>query len=166
MEHTPRNGFKVRFMISYGGIVVPIPCGYQNHRYIYIGGDNRIVAVDRDIKLSNFFTKLSAMMGSDFCFKYQLPGQDLDTLVPVLNEEDFDDMMFKYDHMSRISPNPAKLRLFLFPVPTPPAEDLPPPPRRLHQKVTFTKDEIKEFQELNVVNDGFEKILKYVMKCF
>lgn len=106
------------------------------------------------------------MMYSKFCFKYQLPGQDLDTLIPVLNQEDLDDMMFKYDYMYSISPNPAKLRLFLLPVPTPSAEDLPPPPRRPHQKVTFTKDEMKEFQELNIVNDGFEKILKYVMKCF
>jgi hypothetical protein len=152
-------------MISYRGTIVPMPCGHQNHLYTYVGGINRVIIVDRDIKLSGLIAKLSTM-DSNFCFKYQLPGHDLDTLIPVLNEEDFDDMMFKYDHMCRISPNPAKLRLFLFPVPTPPAEDLPLPPRRPHRKVSFTKDEMKEFQELNIVNDGFEKILKYVMKCF
>jgi hypothetical protein len=99
-------------MISYGGIIVPIPWGHQNHHYTYRGGINRIVAVDRDIKLSKLIAKLSTMMYPNFCFKYQLLGHDLDTLIPVLNEEDFDDMMLKYDHMCRISPNPAKLRLF------------------------------------------------------
>jgi len=161
MEH----GSKVSLVINYGGIIAPMPCGHQNPHYTYVGGNNRIIVVDRDIKLSHLIEKLSTM-DSNFCFKYQLPGQDIDTLIPVLNEEDFNDMMLKYDHMCRISPDPAKLRLFLFPVPIPLDEDLPPPPRRPHQKVTFTEDEMKEFQELNILNDEFEKILKYVMKCF
>ncbi|KEH18009.1 transmembrane protein, putative [Medicago truncatula] len=50
------------------------------------------------------------------------------TLIPVLNEEDIDDMMFKYDRVSRILPTPPMLRVFLFPVPTPSAEDLTTPP--------------------------------------
>jgi len=61
--------------------------------------------------------KLSAFMFSDVCFKYQLLGEDFDSLIPVYNEEDLDHMMFKYDRICCFSPKPARLRVFLFPVP-------------------------------------------------
>lgn len=68
------------------------------------------------------------------------------TLIPVLNEEDIDDMMFKYDRVSRILPTPPMLRVFLFPVPTPSAEDLTtPPPWRPQKKVNFSNPSFRNY---------------------
>lgn len=55
-----------------------MPCGHQNHHYAYIGGNN-----------NSLLTSWS--------------GHDLDTLIPVLNEEDLHDMIFKYDRVSHFA---------------------------------------------------------------
>ncbi|KAG6436308.1 hypothetical protein SASPL_101202 [Salvia splendens] len=46
---------------------------------------------------------------------YQLPGEDLDALISVTNDDDLEHMMHEYDRLCRISPKPARLRLFVFP---------------------------------------------------
>lgn len=49
-------------------------------------------------------------------FKYQLPGEDLDALISVTNEDDLEHMMHEYDRLLRTSSSkPARMRLFLFP---------------------------------------------------
>ncbi|KAE8659226.1 putative Oxidoreductase, zinc-binding dehydrogenase family protein [Hibiscus syriacus] len=54
--------------------------------------------------------------GPEVCFKYQLPGEDLDALISVTNDEDLEHMMMEYDRSHRASAKPARLRLFLFPL--------------------------------------------------
>lgn len=60
--------------------------------------------------------KLSSLCDADVCFKYQLPGEDLDALISVTNDEDLEHMMVEYDRLYRASAKPARLRLFLFPL--------------------------------------------------
>lgn len=104
--------YKVKFMCSYGGKIQPRP---HDNQLAYVGGDTKILAVDRYIKLSAFVSKLSSLCETpDVCFKYQLPGEDLDALISVTNDEDLDHMMIEYDRLYRASAKPARLRLFLF----------------------------------------------------
>ncbi|CAK8537785.1 unnamed protein product [Lathyrus sativus] len=113
-EPPPSNTKRVKLICSFGGKIQP---RLHDGHLSYIGGDTKILAVDRNVKLSNLIGKLTAMADSDVCFKYQLPGEDLDALISVCNEDDLDYMMIEYDRMCRASPKPARLRIFLFPSP-------------------------------------------------
>jgi len=118
MQHPPSNSKRVKLLITYGGNIQPRLTALHDHRrYSYIGGDNKIITIHRDINFSDFMAKLSTFMFSDVCLKYQLLGEDFDALIPVYNEEDLDHMMFEYDHICCFSRQPARLRVFLFPVP-------------------------------------------------
>ncbi|XP_010254643.1 PREDICTED: uncharacterized protein LOC104595565 [Nelumbo nucifera] len=107
--------YKIRFMCSYGGKIQPRP---HDNQLAYIGGDTKILSVDRGIRFSALISKLSSLCASDVelsLFKYQLPGEDLDALISVTNDEDLEHMMLEYDRLHRASAKPARLRLFLFP---------------------------------------------------
>lgn len=112
-DEPPSTNYKVKFMCSYGGKIQPRP---HDNQLTYIGGDTKILAVDRNIKFSALMTKLSSLCDADVCFKHQLPGEDLDALISVTNDEDLDHMMVEYDRLFRSSTKPARLRLFLFPL--------------------------------------------------
>ncbi|KAG2380542.1 uncharacterized protein HKW66_Vig0249460 [Vigna angularis] len=49
----------------------------------------------------------------DLTFKYQLPGEDLDALISVTNDDDLEHMMHEYDHLYCPSKT-VRMRLFLF----------------------------------------------------
>lgn len=100
-------------MCSYGGKIQPRP---HDNQLSYMGGETKILAVDRNIKFASLIAKLSAVCdGEGVSFKYQLPGEDLDALISVTNDDDLEHMMGEYDRLYRASPKPARLRLFLFP---------------------------------------------------
>ncbi|XP_056167541.1 uncharacterized protein LOC115676457 [Syzygium oleosum] len=108
------NSYRVRFMCSYGGKIQPRS---HDNQLAYVGGETKILAVDRAVRFSSFMSKLSSLCGgAEACFKYQLPGEDLDALISVTNDEDLEHMMLEYDRLCRASAKPARLRLFLFPV--------------------------------------------------
>lgn len=108
-------------MVSYNGKIQP-----RSHDNIlsYVGGETKILSVDRSLKFSSLYSKLSSILSSDpgtepvsaFTFKYQLPGEDLDALISVTNDDDLENMMHEYDRLCRGSNKPARLRVFLFPV--------------------------------------------------
>ncbi|KAF2312269.1 hypothetical protein GH714_029634 [Hevea brasiliensis] len=106
-------------MCSYGGKIHPRP---HDNQLSYIGGETKILAVDRNIKFSVMISKLAAVCGdTDISFKYQLSGEDLDALISVTNDDDLEHMMHEYDRLYRASAKPARMRLFLFPVNPSPA---------------------------------------------
>ncbi|CAM8926290.1 unnamed protein product [Rhodiola kirilowii] len=107
----PMSNYKVKFMCSYGGKIQPRP---HDNQLSYIGGDTKILSVDRNIRFASFIGKLSSLCDSEVCFKYQLPGEDLDALISVTNDEDLEHMMLEYDRLFGASAKPARLRLFLF----------------------------------------------------
>ncbi|PIM99911.1 hypothetical protein CDL12_27581 [Handroanthus impetiginosus] len=101
-------------MCSYGGHIVPRP---HDKSLFYAGGETRIVAVDRRTtasSLSSLSSHLSRAIFHNrlFHLKYQLPEEDLDSLISVVTDEDLSNMLDEHD---RITP-PARIRLFLFPV--------------------------------------------------
>ncbi|XP_068638135.1 protein PAL OF QUIRKY-like [Aristolochia californica] len=104
---------KLRLMCSYGGHIVPRP---HDKSLCYLGGDTRIVVVDRHSSLADLSAKLSRTLldGRSFTLKYQLPNEDLDSLISVTTDEDLDNMIEEYDRTST-SIKPSRVRLFLFP---------------------------------------------------
>ncbi|XP_061370849.1 leucine-rich repeat extensin-like protein 3 [Gastrolobium bilobum] len=110
-EDQPPN-YKAKFMCSYGGKIQPRT---HDNQLSYVGGETKILAVDLNIKFSAMISKLSALCNdADVSFKYQLPGEDLDALISVSNDDDLDHMMHEYDRLYRASARPARMRLFLF----------------------------------------------------
>ncbi|CAH9108916.1 unnamed protein product [Cuscuta europaea] len=111
-----QGGGKLRVMCSYGGNIVPRP---HDKSLCYVGGDTRIIVADRNTSLSELSLRLSKTLldGRSFSLKYQLPNEDLDSLISVTTDEDFENMIDEYDRISANS-TPARasrLRLFLFP---------------------------------------------------
>ncbi|KAL8142027.1 hypothetical protein V2J09_015059 [Rumex salicifolius] len=109
------GGGKLRLMCSYGGHIVPRP---HDKSLCYVGGETRIVVVDRNSTLPDILQRLSKILlnGRQFTLKYQLPNEDLDSLITVTSEEDLENMIDEYDRLTA-GPNPAKssrIRLFLF----------------------------------------------------
>ncbi|XP_060195414.1 uncharacterized protein LOC132624691 [Lycium barbarum] len=104
---------KVKLMCSYGGKIQLRP---HDHQLSYVGGDTKILTVDRNVRFIDVVAKLNSLcnLNGEICIKYQLPGEDLDALVSVIDDDDVEQMMVEYDRMQRISTKPARLRLFLF----------------------------------------------------
>lgn len=109
-------GAKLRLMCSYGGHIIPRP---HDKSLCYVGGETRIVVVDRHSCLSSLTSRLSHTLldGRPFTLKYQLPHEDLDSLVSVTTDEDLDNMIEEYDRITSSSSSalaPSRIRLFLF----------------------------------------------------
>ncbi|XP_004293546.1 PREDICTED: uncharacterized protein LOC101295895 [Fragaria vesca subsp. vesca] len=113
-DHPSNDQTRVRFMCSFGGKILPRP---HDNQLRYVGGDTRIVAVQRATTFSSLLSKLSKLSGlSDVTVKYQLPNEDLDALISVTTDEDVDNMIDEYDRITQNqNPKAARLRLFLFP---------------------------------------------------
>jgi hypothetical protein len=109
-----QQSYKAKFMCSYGGKIQPRS---HDNQLSYIGGDTKILAVDRNIKFQAFLSKLSTLCDAiqqDVTFKYQLPGEELDALISVTTEDDLEHMMHEYDRLYRPSSKPVRMRLFIF----------------------------------------------------
>ncbi|XP_004300957.1 PREDICTED: putative mediator of RNA polymerase II transcription subunit 12 [Fragaria vesca subsp. vesca] len=108
---------RLRLMCSYGGHIVPRP---HDKSLCYVGGDTRIVVVDRNTSLSDLSNRLAKTLlnGRPFTLKYQLPSEDLDSLISVTTDEDLDNMIDEFDRTAshNSSAKPARIRLFLFPL--------------------------------------------------
>ncbi|XP_073287612.1 uncharacterized protein [Primulina huaijiensis] len=109
---------KLRFMCSYGGHIIPRP---HDKVLCYIGGDTRIIVVDRHTSLLDFHQRISKTLlkNQPFLLKYQLPNEDLDALISVASDEDFEILVEEYDRLNNAlgggRSKPDRLRLFLFP---------------------------------------------------
>ncbi|KAK8643516.1 hypothetical protein V6N13_012809 [Hibiscus sabdariffa] len=109
---------KLRLMCSYGGTIVPRP---HDKVLCYIGGDTRMVVVDRHTTLASLHHRLSISLlrGCPFTLKYQLPSEDLDSLISVTTDEDLENMIDEYDRtcsQTTSSSKSSRIRLFLFPL--------------------------------------------------
>lgn len=110
----------VRLMVSFAGKIIPRP---HDNQLRYVGGDTRIIAVNRTTTFSLLLSKLSKLLtpqNVDFTIKYQLPNEELDALITVSTDEDVENMMEEFDRLclSSSSNKIPRLRLFLFPANT------------------------------------------------
>ncbi|CAN8246222.1 unnamed protein product [Cochlearia groenlandica] len=118
LASSPRSEYdnqpRVRFMCTFGGRILPRP---PDNQLCYVGGDNRMVAVQRHTTFSSLLNKLAKLAGkSNISVKYQLPNEDLDALISVSTDEDVENMMDEYDRVTlNQNPRSSRLRLFLFP---------------------------------------------------
>ncbi|KAG8382846.1 hypothetical protein BUALT_Bualt05G0120900 [Buddleja alternifolia] len=108
---------KLRVMCSYGGHIIPRP---HDKSLCYIGGDTRIIVIDRHTSLSDLHRRLSKNLlhnQPSFSLKYQLPNEDLDSLISISTDEDLENMVEEYDRLNNggQSKTGGRLRLFLFP---------------------------------------------------
>ncbi|VFQ75383.1 unnamed protein product [Cuscuta campestris] len=85
---------KVKLMCSYGG---KIHQRQRDNQLAYVGGDTKILTVDRRIRFPEIFSKLSSLCNcgdnGELSIKYQLPGEDLDALVSLIDDDDVEHMM-------------------------------------------------------------------------
>lgn len=106
---------RVKLMCSFGGKIMPRPI---DSKLRYVGGETRIVAVDRSVGYKDFMSKMAQVYGVHLALKYQLPDEDLDALVSVSSDDDLQNMMEEYDKLES-GGGLSRLRLFFF---TSPAE--------------------------------------------
>ena len=104
-------------MCRYGGSIVSLP---QTKSPRYVGGDTRIVAVppSAETSVASLVSHLAVTLGIsyDFKVKYQLPDQELDSLISVETDEDVQIMMEEHGYLTCESSIPkTRVRLFLFP---------------------------------------------------
>ncbi|KAM0001962.1 putative PB1 domain-containing protein [Helianthus debilis subsp. tardiflorus] len=108
---------KLPLMCSYNGHITPCP---HSNTLCYSVGETRIVAVDRRTTastISAFTHHLSHTLYNNhpFHLKYQLPNEDLDSLVSVTTDEDLFNMLDGHD---RILSSHAPSRIVPLPYPT------------------------------------------------
>ncbi|KAM0936210.1 putative protein kinase TKL-Pl-6 family [Dioscorea sansibarensis] len=100
----------MKFLCSFGGRILPRP---SDRKLRYVGGDTRILRINRDISWRELMCKTLAICHQPHTIKYQLPGEDLDALVTVSSDEDVQIMMEECSLLGGESSQ--KLRLFLLP---------------------------------------------------
>ncbi|XP_037460708.1 uncharacterized protein LOC119331651 isoform X4 [Triticum dicoccoides] len=113
---------KVKLLCSYGGRIAPRS---GDGALRYVGGQMRLISVPRAASFGDLVRKVEAVDesaaagpagGGGMLVKYQLPGEDLDSLVSVSCAEDYDNMLEEYEKLAAAAPDgSAKLRVFLFP---------------------------------------------------
>ncbi|KAF3341778.1 PB1 domain-containing protein [Carex littledalei] len=94
---------RVKLMISYGGRIQLRP---HDNQLSYVNGETKILSIDRSMRYADFHSKIASVSGTDeVCIKYQLPGEDLDALISVTNDEDLEHMVLEFDrlHLHRSS---------------------------------------------------------------
>ncbi|CAH8391887.1 unnamed protein product [Eruca vesicaria subsp. sativa] len=106
---------KLRLMCSFGGHIMPRP---HDKALTYSSGETRLVVIDRRASLASLRSRLSSMLlnGRSFTLKYQLPSEDLDSLVTITTDEDLENMIEEYDRATSSATATAtqRIRLFLF----------------------------------------------------
>ncbi|XP_047071043.1 uncharacterized protein LOC124679305 [Lolium rigidum] len=117
----PHGGPCVRIMCSFGGRILPRP---GDHRLRYVGGETRIVSVPRAASHAVLTAALARLAPALFApgapgptLRYQLPEEDIDSLVSVSSDDDVDNLMCELDRVHGLAAadvKPPRLRLFLF----------------------------------------------------
>ncbi|XP_020094557.1 uncharacterized protein LOC109714365 [Ananas comosus] len=101
---------KMKILCSFGGKILPRP---SDGKLRYVGGDTRILRLNRDIPWQELVQKTMAVYNQPHIIKYQLPGEDLDALVSVSCDEDLQNMMEECNVLE-CDEGSQKLRMFLF----------------------------------------------------
>ncbi|GFP96231.1 dual specificity protein kinase shka [Phtheirospermum japonicum] len=101
---------KLKILCSFGGRILPRP---SDGKLRYVGGDTRIVRINKDITWNKLWQKTTAIYEETCAIKYQLPGEDLDALVSISSDEDLLNMMEECNILED-GEGSKKLRMFLF----------------------------------------------------
>ncbi|KAK4355069.1 hypothetical protein RND71_024040 [Anisodus tanguticus] len=97
---------KLKAMCSFGGKILPRP---SDGKLMYVGGETRVIRIRKDIT----WKKVVAIYDLTHIVKYQLPGEELDSLVTVSCNEDLQNMLEECNVLED-GDTSKKLRIFLF----------------------------------------------------
>ncbi|XXG68817.1 hypothetical protein AAC387_Pa06g1822 [Persea americana] len=109
-EMSGNSSLKMKFLCSFGGKILPRP---SDGKLRYVGGDTRIIQLRKNISWQELRQKTSSIYNEAHMIKYQLPREELDSLVSVSCDEDLHNMMEEYSVLEG-GEESNKLRLFLF----------------------------------------------------
>lgn len=117
------NSGTVKFLCSYGGKILP---RYPDGKLRYVGGETRVLAVDRSLSYSELVAKMGELCGRGMVsLRCQLPTEDLDALVSVTSDEDLVNLYEEYDLANRDRIAAAiKIRAFLHSAPVSPSKSI------------------------------------------
>lgn len=107
----PQSG-KIKLLCSFGGKILHRP---SDGKLRYVGGDTRIISVRKDIHWEELVRKTFGICKQPHTIKYQLPGEDLDSLVSVSCDEDLQNMIDEYYGFEKLGGS-QRLRIFLIPL--------------------------------------------------
>ncbi|XP_021891593.1 uncharacterized protein LOC110809918 [Carica papaya] len=98
----------IKFLCTYGGKILPRS---SDGALRYVGGLNRVLAVDRSVSFAELMEKLVEFCGFSVTLRCQLPGGDLETLISVKSDEELANIIDLYD----LSAPGSKIRAILSP---------------------------------------------------
>ncbi|KAM7250062.1 hypothetical protein ACFE04_021945 [Oxalis oulophora] len=101
---------KMKVLCSFGGKILPRP---SDGKLRYVGGETRIVQIRTNISWQELKNKALVIYDETNVIKYQLPGEDLDSLVSVSCDEDLQNMIEECNEILGREKS-QKLRMFLF----------------------------------------------------
>ncbi|XP_021291848.1 dual specificity protein kinase splB isoform X1 [Herrania umbratica] len=100
---------KMKFLCSFGGRILPRP---SDGKLRYVGGETRIISIRKSLTWEELAAKTAAICSQPHTIKYQLPDEDLDSLISVCTDEDLHHMIEEYQELER-NGHSQRLRLFL-----------------------------------------------------
>ncbi|XP_052161596.1 uncharacterized protein LOC127778986 [Oryza glaberrima] len=100
---------RIKILCSFGGKILPRP---SDGKLRYVGGETHIIRISRNISWQELKQKTTAIYNQPHVIKYQLPGEDLDALISVSNDEDLRNMMEECGFLDN-GEGSQKLRIFL-----------------------------------------------------
>lgn len=106
-----RSG-KVKFLCSFGGRIMPRS---TDEKLKYVGGETHIISIRKNLSWEELKKKTSAICQQPHAIKYQLPGDELDSLISVSSDEDLQNMIEEYNGLERLEGS-QRPRLFLIPI--------------------------------------------------
>ncbi|KAG7632455.1 PB1 domain [Arabidopsis suecica] len=103
---------KVKFLCSFGGRIMPRS---TDEKLKYVGGETHIISIRKNLSWEELKKKTSAICQQLHSIKYQLPGDELDSLISVSSDEDLQNMIEEYNGLERLEGS-QRPRLFLIPI--------------------------------------------------
>lgn len=102
---------KIKFLCSSGGKILPRP---SDGKLRYVGGETHIFSIHKNISFDELVNRTGQFCNQPHTIKYQLPGEDLDSLISVSSNEDLQNMIEEYNALGNLDGS-QRLRIFLIP---------------------------------------------------
>lgn len=100
---------RIKILCSFGGKILPRP---SDGKLRYAGGETHIIRISRNTSWQWLKRKTTSIYNQPHTIKYQLPGEDLDALISISNDEDLRNMMEECAFLDS-GEGSQKLRIFL-----------------------------------------------------
>ncbi|XP_071714081.1 uncharacterized protein [Rutidosis leptorrhynchoides] len=103
---------KIKFLCSSGGKILPRP---SDGKLRYAGGETHIFSIQKNMLFAEIVKRTSEFCDQLHTIKYQLPGEDIDSLISVASDEDLQNMIEEFNGVESTD-NSSRVRIFLVPL--------------------------------------------------